>query len=80
MELQIKDEKQLAAIEALIEQGSTNVDLAIAIGCPNDPRKTIKLLKKEVKTMDEYEALCIQDSELSLVKAMDFDGQLKYTG
>ena len=76
MELVIKNEKQLKKIEDLLSEGATTVDLARAI-C-SDPRTQLKLLSKEIKTMDEYQTLCIQDSELSF-KATDF-GSLKYMG
>jgi len=76
MELVIKNEKQLEMIESMIERGASKVDVARQI-CP-DPQRQLKLLSKEIKTMAEYESLCIQDSELSF-KATDF-GSLKYMG
>ena len=57
MELVIKNEKQLREIEKLMEENADDIDLARAI-CP-DLHSQFKLLTKEVKTMDEYQTLCI---------------------
>ena len=43
-----------------------------------DPKLTLQTLAKPVKTLEDYERLCLKDSELAF-KAMEF-GTLKYEG
>jgi hypothetical protein len=60
----------------MIKEGVSTSQLT-KIMCP-DIRKTLNLLAKNDKTLQDYEALCIKDSELSF-KAMEI-GSLKYVG
>lgn len=60
----------------MINNGAGTADLARFIS--PDPKQTLLLLSKQVKTQEEYQNLCIKDAELSF-RAMDF-GSLKYMG
>ena len=43
-----------------------------------NPKATLALLAKEVKTTDEYQKLCLKDSKLAF-KSIEF-GSVKYLG
>ena len=61
-ELEIKDLKQLLKLDALSENGVSAAQLGREM-CPN-PKVTLALLSKVIKTKGEYERLCIKDAEL----------------
>ena len=75
-ELEIKDLKQLRKLDALSDNGVSTAQLGREI-CPN-PKVTLALLSKMIKTKGEYERLCIKDGELEF-RAIEF-GTLKYMG
>ena len=61
-ELKVKDLKQLRKLDALSDNGVSIAQLGREI-CPN-PKATLTLLSKAIKTKGEYEQLCIKDGEL----------------